>query len=100
MKRFMMVCVLASAAFVANAQQKDANDNYPYWTISKAVQRVQYQDVVHTPATVTVTDVATTVSKDVKRSESFGSSTVVVTGKRPSSSLKGVAAMRASKNSI
>jgi hypothetical protein len=100
MKRFMMVCVLVSAAAVANAQQKPANDNYPYWTISKAVQRVQYQDVAHTPATVNVTDVASTVSKNVKRSEYVGSSAVVVTGKRPASSLKGVAAMRAAKSSI
>jgi hypothetical protein len=98
MKRFMMVCVLASAAFVANAQQKDAQDNYPYWTISKAVQRVQYKDVAHTPATVTVKDVSSTVSKNVKRSEHEGSSAIVVTGKRPSSSLKGVAAMRAAKS--
>jgi len=65
--RKISIILLFSAAlpFAAMAQSEERTDNYPYWTISKDVQRIQYRDVVFVPAKITTG--AWNVSKGVQQ---------------------------------
>lgn len=66
MRKISIILLLAAALpFGVNAQTKERTDSYPYWTISKDVQRMQYKDVVFVPAKITTGDLAQNVSKGV-----------------------------------
>ena len=69
MKKLSFVVLLAAfAAISANAQETtQRSDNYPYWTISKGVQRLAYKDVNFLPAKITTGNGAWAVSKGVAR---------------------------------
>ena len=67
--RKISIILLFSAVlpFAAIAQSKPNTDNYPYWTISKDVQRIQYKDVAFVPAKITTGDIAWNISKGVQQ---------------------------------
>ena len=69
MKKLSIIFFLiGSVAFAAQAQDgKARQDNYPYWTISKDIQRIAYRDVTFVPAKVTTGTGGWVVSKGVQR---------------------------------
>lgn len=73
MKTIALIFFLAgSVTLSAYAQETPQNkqvrkDNFPYWAVSKGVQRVAYKDVAVVPAKIGVTEVTTTSSKGVQR---------------------------------
>lgn len=66
MKKLTLVFFFAGiTAMVANAQDAPKS-SYPYWTISKDVQRMQYKNTIFTPAVISTGD-AVPVSKGVQQ---------------------------------
>ncbi|HEY9044999.1 MAG TPA: hypothetical protein VIN08_03855 [Ohtaekwangia sp.] len=64
----ILMLLVAGATLAVNAQDvKTKSDSYPYWTISKDVQRMQYRNVKYIPARITTGDLALNVSKGVQR---------------------------------
>ena len=53
---------LTSMPVVAQTNE-GKKDNYPYWTISKDVQKLQYRNVIFMPAKVNIGDPARTTGK-------------------------------------
>lgn|SRR5690242_9394000 len=106
MKKISIILLLSAALpFAAVAQSNERTDNYPYWTISKDVQRMQYKDVVFVPAKITTGDAAWSVSKGVQQlqanREQKSTGRVQMTGYPSWIISKGVARMnyeRGSKN--
>jgi len=69
MKKLSIILFLTgSLAFAVQAQDgKVPQDNYPYWTISKDVQRIPYRNVSLVPAKITTGTGGWVVSKNVHR---------------------------------
>ncbi|HEY3406206.1 MAG TPA: hypothetical protein VGK59_22620 [Ohtaekwangia sp.] len=69
MKKLSIIFFLTgSLAFAAQAQDgKARQDNYPYWTISKDVQRIPYGNVTFVPAKITTGTGGWVISKGVQR---------------------------------
>ena len=67
--RKISIILLFSAAlpFAAMAQSNERTDSYPYWTISKDVQRMQYKDVAFVPAKIATGGTAWSISKGVQQ---------------------------------
>src|SRR4051812_46199918 len=100
MKRTVILLSLVVAGCVAYGQQEPQKSNYPYWTISKDVQRYQYRNVQFQPAVINTADVAGMSSKGVsqilkKRNTATGS--VLLTGMPSHVISKGVARMQYEK---
>ena len=68
MKKLSIIFFLiGSVTFAAQAQDgKTRQENYPYWTITKDVQRIPYRDVKLIPAKVTTGTGGWVVSKGVQ----------------------------------
>lgn len=67
MKKLTLVVFFTSLlAVTANAQDAPRSSSYPYWTISKDVQRMQYKNTILTPAVISTGD-ALPVSKGVQQ---------------------------------
>lgn len=67
MKKVTLVLFFASLmAVAANAQDAPRSSSYPYWTISKDVQRMAYKNTILTPAVISTGDVVP-VSKGVQQ---------------------------------
>ena len=56
----LFIFFLGSAAM---AQSSNEKSNYPYYTISKDVQKVQYKNIEHMPAKITMVSPSLTQSK-------------------------------------
>ena len=68
-------------AIAAQAQDgRVRQENYPYWAISKDVQRIQYRDVTFAPAKITTGTGGWVVSKGVQRKADGSQGTVTKTG--------------------
>ena len=68
MKKVSLIFLIVAAPLFLRAQDSTTTgSNFPYWTISKDVQRLTYQKTVHAPLTIEVTDISTLVSKNVHR---------------------------------
>ncbi|HEY9006600.1 hypothetical protein [Ohtaekwangia sp.] len=68
MKRLGLVIILIAVVTLVNAQDvKTKSESYPYWTISKDVQRLPYRNVKYIPAKISTGDLALNVSKGVQR---------------------------------
>jgi len=98
MKKISIILLFAVALpFVGSAQTKD---NYPYWTISKDVQRIQYKNVELLPAKITTGNTAWNISKGVAQATASKDANVgkVTTSGYPTWTIsKGVARMNAEK---
>lgn len=100
MKKFMIVCFLAALSTGAYAQEGENKNTYPYWTISKDVQRIQLvkedakaAEVVTGNADWTRSKGPASLLKDVQPKGK------VVLGKTPSHVIsKGVARMNAERS--
>lgn len=66
----------AALPFTAMAQSTERTDSYPYWTISKDVQRMQYRNVAFVPAKITTGDAAWSISKGVQQLSTKGDQTL------------------------
>ena len=87
---------------VTNAQDTPKKNRYPYWTISKDVQRIQFKNSVYVPATIS-TGGNVPASKGVQQlraSHSPKRTGIVSTNGYPSWTIsKGAARFQAQKNS-
>lgn len=102
MKKIGLILFLAAATTLTYGQDTEARkDNYPYWTISKGVQKMKYADVTFAPAKVTVGDAALTTSKGVNKIQAANATkrtAVVRTSGYPTWTIsKGVARMQAER---
>jgi hypothetical protein len=88
---------VASGAFAQERVQKKSN--YPYWTISKDIQRAQYKDIVRESATITTGDVSMFGSKGINKINARPSRKELVSMKGMPSHVisKGVARMQYEK---
>ena len=57
------VIIIFFLGFGAMAQSSREKSNYPYHTISKAVQKIQFKNVEHVPAKITMVSPVTTQIK-------------------------------------
>lgn len=93
----LLLVVLFSAAAFAQS-----SESFPYHTISKGVQKLQFKDAVYTPATITTGDVTAVTSKGVAKFNVKDASTskvrVAKTGIPSSAIQKGVARMQYEKS--
>ena len=90
MKKLSIIFFLTGCmAWAAQAQEKE---NYPYWAISKDVQRIQYKDVTLAPAKITTGTGGWVISKGVQQpKEEAPKGTVAKTGYPSWTISKGVA---------
>ncbi len=65
MKKLSLIFLIVAAPFFLRAQESASN--FPYWTISKDVQRLAYRTTFYAPLTIEVTDVSAFVSKNIHR---------------------------------
>jgi hypothetical protein len=65
MKKWGLIILLSGVTLAASAQETQKKSNYPYWTISKPVQRMQFKNVAYVSA-LAVTG-KTLVSKGVQQ---------------------------------
>lgn len=79
MKKLSLIFLLLTTPVLLRAQDS-TNGNYPYWTITKEIQRHAYRNVAYNPATFNITDVSSIVSKNIQRKETTASKKVVATG--------------------
>jgi len=93
MKKIVLALGLFGFATVLFAQQAPVKDNYPYHTLSKEVQKIQYKDVEYTPAEIKAGDPALTSGKAVQqRTEVKDRNVAVVTKGYPTWTIsKGIA---------
>jgi hypothetical protein len=63
MKKLSIVVLLVGFGLAATAQSNPRKDNYPYWTISKDVAKLQFKNVEYLPAKILVGDPAWTIAK-------------------------------------
>lgn len=99
MKRTALILLFgAFGVFAAHAQESVKKDSYPYWTISKDVQRVQYKNVQFVPSTIVTGNGQWTISKGVARAQDERATGNVQTGGRPTWFIsKGVARQQAER---
>jgi hypothetical protein len=102
MKKLGLILLFAGFGdIVANAQETPKKTNYPFWTISKDVQRLQFKNSIYVPSIIRTGDVPVSkgiqqlhVSRSPKRT-----GTVAMTGYPTWTISKGVARFQAEKNS-
>jgi hypothetical protein len=99
MKRTALILLFGAFGIVgAHAQEAVKKDSYPYWTISKDVQRIQYKDIQLAPSTIVTGNGQWVVSKGVHRAQDERATGNVQTGGRPTWFIsKGVARQQAEK---
>lgn len=102
MKKLSIIFLLSGlVAFTAQAQENKSQDNYPYWTISKDVQRIQFNNVTFLPAKITTGNAGWVTSKGVHRAAAtseVASGTVAKSGYPSWVISKGVARQQFEKN--
>jgi hypothetical protein len=94
-----MITCFALASFVVNAQDSK-QETYPYWTISKGVQQLQFKNATYVPSIAVSGENSIVVSKGVHtagRSQSKVNGTVRKTGPPSWVISKDVARMRQEK---
>ena len=93
---------VAVATLHAQAQDTKKSDSFPYWTISKDVQRMQYKNIAFVPSTIVTGNNTWAISKGIQRVQADQRPTTsgsVVTGTRPTWYIsKGVARFQAERN--
>jgi hypothetical protein len=99
MKRTALILLFgALGAFTAQAQDSSKKDSYPFWTLSKDVQRIQYKNIQFTPSTVVTGNGQWVISKGVHQAQEAPVAANVQTGGRPTWFIsKGVARFQAEK---
>ena len=103
MKKLMAcLCLTAGFALTTFAQEREiTRETYPYHTISKGVQQLQFKNTTYVPAKITTGDLATVSGKGVnkfstRRSNDF--TAVQMTGTPSWVISKGVARMQYERN--
>ncbi len=100
MKRILLILSFVAIGFTMNAQDEPQTERYPYWTISKGVQQIQFKNKKYVPATAVTGDNAIVYSKGVHKVSKQESTVTgrVQTGGTPSWVVsKGVARVQMSK---
>ena len=78
-----IICLTAACAFSASAQSAPT-ESYPYWTISKSVQQLQFKNKQYVPSTIYTGDNNWAISKGVQRmNQSSTAQQKLKTGSRP-----------------
>lgn len=95
---FLFGLMIASTFTFAQAREGKTS-NYPYWTVSKEVQRFQHRDEVFQPATIRVGNVVSSkgVSQVASHRQQAGRVAVVMNGTPSHVISKGVARMQYEK---
>ena len=84
--------------FSVQAQDESKKNSYPFWTISKDVQRIQYKNIQFTPSRVVTGNGQWVISKGVHQAQEAPAAANVQTGGRPTWFIsKGVARFQAEK---
>jgi hypothetical protein len=99
MKKYLLILSLLAISVIQVMGQSAAKykSNYPYWTISKDIQRHQFRDVLYVPAAPATGDVAWVASKNVthiNRQRTFLSRPVKMGGTPVHVVSKGIARMQ------
>jgi hypothetical protein len=61
----LMIAALLLTCFTMNAQDNAKQETYPYWTISKDVQKLQFRNTSYVPAIAATGSNSMVVSKGV-----------------------------------
>ena len=99
MKRTALILLFGAFGLVAaQAQEPVKKDSYPYWSISKDVQRIQYKNIQFVPSSVVTGNGQWVISKGVHRAQADQRVGTVQTGGRPTWFIsKGVARQQAER---
>lgn len=103
MKTLSIIILLVGFwGFQASAQTANQKSNFPYQTISKEVQKIQFKNVEHMPAKIVLTNASAFSSKGsaqiLARNTSTAERAMVRTGYPSWSISKGVARQQFEKN--
>jgi hypothetical protein len=100
MKKLFFILSLLGVGFTSTFAQniETKKDNYPYWTISKEVMRMQFKNVKQVPATITTGNSSWIYAKGLQQHHAKYYTTntgrVVMTGTPVWVISKGVATLR------
>jgi hypothetical protein len=67
MKKFVFIMTIVTSTTLATQAQEGKSDSWPYWTISKDVQRTRFKDVRFEPAQIRSGNADWAISKGVHR---------------------------------
>lgn len=96
----LLALFFLAPVFMATAQKTEKQDSYPYWAISKDIQRVQYKNTLHIPVKIALGDVRSSVSKSIHRNNGpVRQGTVSTTGYPTWTISKGIARQQAERSS-
>lgn len=79
MKRILLILSFIGVASLTTHAQSLEKSNYPHWTISKGVQKIQFKNIEYIPAEVTTGSSSIAVSKDIQKANRPAESSGVVT---------------------
>ena len=100
MKKFMFILALATGTTLATQAQEGKSDSWPYWTISKDVQRTRFKNVRFEPVQIRSGNADWAISKGVHRVQPTPAAPTgrVTTGGYPTWTIsKGVARQQAER---
>ncbi|RAW01197.1 hypothetical protein [Pseudochryseolinea flava] len=98
MKKLLSIIGLTVLGAITVNAQSSKTESYPYWTIAKGVQQLQFKDSDYKPSAIVTGNAGWTVSKGVNRSTDARTGSVQ-TGGRPTWFIsKGVARQQAEKS--
>ena len=68
-KKFVFIVALVTSATLATQAQEVKSDSWPYWAVSKDVQRVRFKDVRLVPIQISSGNADWAISKGVHRAQ-------------------------------
>jgi hypothetical protein len=98
MKKFMFLMALAAGTTLATQAQEVKTDSYPYWAVSKDVQRTRFKDVRLVPMQIRTGNADWAISKGVQRAQPAPTGRVARTGYPTWTISKGAARRQAENN--
>ncbi len=67
MKKSALILLISCGAFIAANAQEQVSDSWPYWSISKDVQRGKFRNVTFVPVAIKAGNVDWTISKGAQK---------------------------------
>jgi hypothetical protein len=98
MKKLGLALLITGGTFIGADAQEQVSDSWPYWSISKDVQRGKFRNITFIPVAIKTGNIDWTISKGVQRINKDVSgqarSTVVMNGYPAWTISKGAARMQ------
>ena len=69
MKKFMLIMAIATGTTLATQAQEVKTDSWPYWAVSKDVQRARFKDVRLVPLQIRSGNADWAITKGVQRAQ-------------------------------